>query len=558
MPQLKKTTELQTHLSRMAREAEERDAKRRGEKSGHAYIDARVSPINVDALGMIPEGEAREAKTVIIELRKQKIALAAYDPESEKTKKIITRLEGQGFEVTCYVTSESSLAHVVSFYKFVQKTQEEITGKVEIEHERLQEKVSSLEKIASTLEEAQDEQAKTPTRHLLEIIITGALVNRASDIHLEAAESHGIVRLRIDGVLHEITHPIAKNNYASILSRIKLLAELKLNIKTEPQDGRFSITFKEKQVEVRVAVAPSEFGEGVVMRLLDPDAINISLGELGLRKDDLVIIEKELAQPNGLLINTGPTGSGKTTTLYAFLRHKYSKEIKIITIEDPIEYHVEGIEQTQVDDEAGYTFASGLRSLMRQDPDVILVGEIRDKETAEIGVQAALTGHLVFSTVHANDAAGAVPRLVDLGVRPGSIGPALNCVIAQRLVRRLCASCKTKKQAEAKHEKALQVFVENMPARVDKSDYAVIDLYEPQGCDACNGIGYKGRIAIYELLEINDAVEELITKEVSQAKIKEAAHASGMVTMQQDGILKVIKGITTMEEVAAATGEIVL
>lgn len=555
MPPLKKS-DIQGKLAQMTREAEERDAKRRAEKSACAYMDARTTPINVDALGMVAEEDAKKARLAVIEYKKEKIALAVHDPREAGAQKIIEELKKKGYEVVCYVVSESNLAHIQSFYKFVQKTQETITGKFTIDENTLKEKVKSLEGLGNALVEA-IQQPRVTTGHILDLLVVGALINRASDIHLESREAHGMVRLRIDGALHDVPKNIEKGTYASIVSRIKLLAELKLNIKSEPQDGRFSIAFDKKQVEVRVAVAPSEFGESVVMRLLDPDAINISLEELGLRPDDREILERELAAPNGLLINTGPTGSGKTTTLYACLRYKQSKEIKIITIEDPIEYHIEGIEQTQVDEEAGYTFASGLRSLMRQDPDVILVGEMRDKETAEIGVQAALTGHLVLSTVHANEAAGAVPRLIDLGVRAGSIGPALNCIIAQRLVRRLCGACKVKKEITGEFKSHVEVFIKKLPTRVEKKAHESITMYDPKGCAECNGIGYKGRIAIYELLRTDEDMKELIEKEVSQGAIKERAHAQGMVTMQQDGILKTLQGVTTLEEVAGATGEIV-
>ncbi|OGY67028.1 MAG: hypothetical protein A3H63_01215 [Candidatus Harrisonbacteria bacterium RIFCSPLOWO2_02_FULL_45_10c] len=306
-----------------------------------------------------------------------------------------------------------------------------------------------------------------------------------------------------------------------------------------------------------MAVAPSEFGEVIVMRVLDPDAINLSLNDLGLRADDREIIEAELKRPNGMILNTGPTGSGKTTTLYAFLKHKRTSEIKIITIEDPIEYHLEGIEQTQVKVEANYTFGNGLRSIMRQDPDVILIGEIRDKETSEIAIQAALTGHLVFSTVHANEAAGAIPRLVDLGVKPSSIGPALNLIIAQRLVRRLCEACKVK-DANADFKKKLEEVVKKLPAHVKKDEYKNITLYKVKGCKKCNDLGYKGRVAIYELLQISKEIEVLMSKGGGEIEIQEFALRQGMVTMQQDGLLKIINGLTTLSEVENVTGPIEL
>jgi len=293
------------------------------------------------------------------------------------------------------------------------------------------------------------------------------------------------------------------------------------------------------------------------MRVLDPDSLKVNLEDLGLRPDDLEIIKTELSRPNGMILNTGPTGSGKTTTLYTFLLFKRDPEVKIITIEDPIEYHLDDIEQTQTDEEAGYTFAGGLRSMMRQDPDVILVGEIRDKETGGIAVQAALTGHLVFSTIHANSSAGAIPRLLDLGVKAASIGPALNIVIAQRLVRRICENCKVPQKPDEKLQAKVRKFLARLPDRIDKTKYENITLFKPKGCDKCNGIGYKGRIAIFGILQITKEMRAIISPSVTLGQIKEQSEKQGMVYMQQDGILKVISGITTFDEVIEATGPLV-
>ncbi|MBA4319006.1 MAG: hypothetical protein C0412_11460 [Flavobacterium sp.] len=409
---------------------------------------------------------------------------------------------------------------------------------------------------------------------ILETIFAGAIANNASDIHFEPTEHFVKLRIRIDGLLHDVFNELRTDIYERLISRIKLFSGLKINVRDEPQDGRFTIHLAGKEIEVRVAIAPSEFGEVIVMRLLDPDIISISLADLGIREDDLEIIKTEIRRPNGMILNTGPTGSGKTTTLYAFLKHKKSSEIKIITIEDPIEYHLEGIEQTQVDEDAGYTFANGLRSLMRQDPDVILVGEIRDKETSEIGIQAALTGHLVFSTLHTNSATGAIPRLLDLGVKPTSIGPALNLIIAQRLVRKLCQSCKIPQEVDDILKNKISKFLDSLPKRVNKDNFKEIKIFKPQGCEKCSNTGYKGRIGIYEIflndpeyekllidpthnvLSSHKTLEELINQQAGEGIFKEFALEQGMVTMKQDGILKIISGITTIEEVEAMTGPI--
>ncbi len=540
-------------LSRIRRESEERTVSRRAAKIGKKYLNLSTTPITIEALAILPEAVAKEAGIVVIEKKANRIAVAAIDPKNAKTEKVIRDLENN-YGVTVFVVSESSLKYALDYYKFAEKQTEDITGEISAKKKEIKEEdLLTLDGIKKFLDK--EELSGSKANEILEIIFKGALANRASDIHFEPTGKEAKLRLRIDGLLHDV-YTFELKFYSFIVSRIKLLSGLKLNVSNEPQDGRFTISFTQKDVEVRVAVAPAQFGEVIVMRLLDPDAINLDLKQLGLREDDLEIIEKELKRPNGLILNTGPTGSGKTTTLYAFLQHKKTPEIKIITIEDPIEYRISGIEQTQVDEESGYDFASGLKSLMRQDPDIILVGEIRDKETAEIGIQAALTGHLVFSTVHANSASGAVPRLLDLNVKPVSIGPALNLIIGQRLVRRLCANCRIPKTATNDLEDKVNNFLRKLPGRVNKDDYKEIKLFEAKGCPACNGTGFKGRIAIYELLKTAPEMEDLIIKQTGETAIYRFAVGNGMTTMQQDGILKVISGITTFNEVENVTGPI--
>jgi len=550
-------TKIKEKLSQMRRSAEERDSQRKAAKTGYPYASLITAPINIEALALIPQEVAQKAKVAAFEIKEKKVALAVFDPSESEAKEVIEKLKSQGYESSIFVVSLGGLRHIWSFYKFVSEKPEEITGRIKIEEEKLanlKKALISLETVKSSIQKLNTEISYAG--EILEIILAGAMANRASDIHFEPTEHFVKLRLRIDGLLHDVFNEFKHDIFSHLLSRIKLLSGLKINIHDKPQDGRFTIKFPEKEVEVRVVIAPSEFGEVVVMRLLDPETIGLSLNELGLREDDLKIIEVELKRPNGLILNTGPTGSGKTTTLYAFLKHKKTPEIKIITIEDPIEYHLEGIEQTQVDEEAGYTFANGLRSLMRQDPDVILVGEMRDKETAEIGIQSALTGHLVFSTLHTNNAAGAIPRLLDLELKASSIGPALNLVIAQRLVRRLCQECKKPKEISNELKQKIENLLAKVPNRVNKDKFKNIQIFEPVGCPKCNGFGYKGRIAIYELLLVGPEMEDLITSQAGEPKIQKFALEQGMITMQQDGILKVISGITTFEEVEGITGPI--
>lgn len=551
------TRDIDDRLHKLNEEAEEREAKRRAHAAGLAYLDLTTAPVQVDALRLIPEETARRLAVATFEFKKPNLALAVYDPSRPEAMKLIEDFKAQGLHVKVYVGSLRGLSHIVSFYRYIPKTAAPITSRINIEQgavDTMMKELAGLPRVEAAIH-AFDFKSESITA-FIETTLAGALANRASDIHFEPEERGVRLRYRIDGNLHDVARDIAFGAYKSVVSRVKLLSNLKLNVSDRPQDGRFTIGFAAKEIEMRIAIAPSEYGEIIVMRILDPAAINITLLELGLRPDDLSIIKENLERPNGMVLNTGPTGSGKTTTLYAFLRSKLTPEIKIITIEDPIEYHIQGIEQTQVDVEAGYTFANGLRSLMRQDPDVILVGEVRDEETAEIGLQAALTGHLVFSTVHANEAAGAIPRLLDLGAKSSSIGSALKLIIGQRLVRKLCTHCHVPLNISRIVEERLQKFLNGLPARVAREPYATPTFFAPapKGCDACGGFGYKGRTAIYELLHLTSNLEALILKEAPLTEFVSSAEAQGMVTMQEDGILKVIQGVTSFEEVREVTG----
>ncbi len=432
---------------------------------------------------------------------------------------------------------------------------EKIIGEVKIPSQELEDFKKRVKNV-SQLKKAVEKVVVAPITEVLKTILLGAISLGASDIHIEPGEEEVRLRVRIDGVLHD-AFVFDHKTFKRLLSRIKLLSGLKLNVTNRPQDGRFTISLLDLfDIEIRASTLPSEYGETVVLRLLNPKNL-IEIEELGLRKDLLEVFEKEIKKPNGMMIVTGPTGSGKTTTLYAVLKRINKPEIKIITIEDPIEYHLVGLSQTQVDPSKGYTFASGLRSIVRQDPDVILVGEIRDLETAEIACQAALTGHLVFSTLHTNDAAGAVARLIDLGVKPVTIAPALNIVIAQRLPRRVCKKCakfvKPSPKELKRIKKALaKVKKEILPPAFFKSNFKIPKAV---GCEDCNFTGYRGRIGIYEAFIVDDEMERFILKSPSIVDMRELAIKKGMVPMYQDGLIKVLEGITTIEEVERVAGQ---
>ncbi len=383
---------------------------------------------------------------------------------------------------------------------------------------------------------------------LLNLLLLGSIIISGSDIHIEPQKEDARLRLRVDGVLQDV-FVFEKKLYKSLISRLKITSKVKLNITNKPQDGRFTIKIEETLIEIRVSLLPAEYGESVVMRILNPKSL-ISLEELGLRKDLMTVFKKEIKRKNGMIIVTGPTGSGKTTTLYAFLKYLRTPEIKMITVEDPIEYHLDGISQTQVDETKGYSFASGLRSIVRQDPDVILIGEIRDLETVEIALQAALTGHLVFATLHTNDAAGTISRLIDLGADPASIAPAINMTVAQRLLRSVCKKCASFEPATEEEIEKIKKGLENIS---DNENIPKIkeDLKIPKakGCEECNQTGYKGRKGAFETFLVDEEIEDLIHEKPPTSKLRKKSIEKGMVTMYQSALIYVLEGLTTIEEV---------
>lgn len=547
--------ELEDNLRKERRKAEERDAERRAMQLGFPYLNlvSTKVPTELKALELVKEEDARRAMLVPLQIMRKKVVVASFNPSTPDAEKIISELKKK-YEVQILVCSLTSLDHALSYYQYISDAKD-ISGSIEINEDNLrelQEKIKVMNDLSKEIA-----SFKSPyTSQVLEIILAGALAMNSSDAHLEPGEETNSFRLRIDGLLHTAYENFTSLVYRALITRIKLLSGLKLNIHNEAQDGRFTIKLKDRDIEVRTSVIPSEYGETVVLRLLDPLALKTELTDLGWRHDDLEIVKKVVAEPNGLILNTGPTGSGKTTTLYAFLKNVTRSEIKIITIEDPIEYHLKGISQTQVNVESGYTFASGLRSILRQDPDIVLVGEVRDKETAEIALNAALTGHLVFSTLHTNDAVGAIPRLLDLGAKPQTLGPALSLVIAQRLVRTLCKECRQEVPMNDSMEKDIREFIKGLPERVDRKSYEEFGIWKAKGCPSCGGLGYRGRTSIFELFVVSQEIEGLIYNNPTEIDLKNAARAQGMVWLQEDGMLKVLKGITTIEEVERLTGKL--
>jgi type II secretory ATPase GspE/PulE/Tfp pilus assembly ATPase PilB-like protein len=429
-----------------------------------------------------------------------------------------------------------------------------LLGSVQISQEIITEVKNEVKHIADFKIKVEKYLAENTTQ-LLDVILFSSIYLGASDIHIEPEQTSSRLRIRLDGVLQDVIF-FEQNIYHTLISRLKLLSKLKLNIVDRPQDGRFTVLADELLIEMRVSSLPAEYGESIVMRILNPKNL-IGLEALGLRKDLYKAFEKEINKPNGMIIVTGPTGSGKTTTLYAFLMKIQNPEIKVITIEDPIEYHLKGVSQTQVAPEKGYDFSDGLRSIVRQDPDVILVGEIRDLETAKISLQASLTGHLVLSTLHTNDAAGTIPRLVDLGADPASIASGLKMAIGQRLVRKICKKCSTMEKPSAKELEELEKGLANLPKEIELSELKTVKVAKTKegGCEACNFTGYKGRQGLYEAFQIDAEIERFILSNPPVSDVKEMARKKGMVTMYQAGLIEIAKGITTFDEVKRVVEE---
>lgn len=525
-------------------------------KYGLPYIDLTRLGVDNEALRAIEEKEARELGVATFKLSGKNIYIAVRVPTEELLAKLKEDMERKDLVPVFYMASLASLTKVWNRYAELSMAESSIVGGIDISAEILRDtakNIKNMQDIEKLITEAISGSQTHKISHMLEIILAGAIAIKASDIHIEAEKDRGRLRLRLDGVLQDVMF-FSHDIYHLLNSRIKLLSGMKLT-STVAQDGRFSIAEGAEEISIRASMIPGAYGESIVMRILDPKSIQGKLEDFGIEPYLFSVIEKEITKPNGLILVTGPTGSGKTTTLYAFLNKIYSPEIKVITIEDPIEYHLKGITQTQTNEEKGYTFLEGLRSALRQDPDVVMVGEIRDAETAKIAVESALTGHMVFSTLHTNNAAGVIPRLIDLEVNPKIMVSALSLSIAQRLVRRLCPVCKKEKIPTEEETKIIKIITDSIKEEGKSLTNYNIDpnmpfkLYEPVGCENCNMTGFKGRIGIFEAIKTDEAIEKIIPLNPSEREIKTVAKTQGILSMRQDGMVKIINGITSFEEV---------
>ncbi len=527
-------------------------------KYGIPGVNLSGMPIDNDALRTILEKDAKEEQVAPFKLLGKDVHIAVHSPQPDRLERLTQYYQEHGYTPHFYMASLASLQKAWERYKEISYASESKTGSMGISGESLKkimENIKNIEDIKNAIVEVQKDKSHT-TSHILEIALAGAIAINASDLHFEPEENTVRLRFRLDGILHTVME-IPPVIHKFINSRIKLLSGLKITAQSIAQDGRFSIFLDKDEISLRVSLIPGAYGESIVMRILNPKSIQVKLEDMGIEPKLFEIFMREIRKPNGMILLTGPTGSGKTTTLYSFLQKIYSTEIKIITIEDPIEYHLPGITQTQTDSEKGYTFLEGLRSALRQDPDVIMVGEIRDSETAKIAVESALTGHLVFSTLHTNNAAGVIPRLIDLDVNPKILVSALSLSIAQRLVRKLCVHCKKEEVITNEEMRIIKSISENAKVHnKDFNNYGVdmnipIKIYEAVGCLECNNTGYKGRMGIFEAIHNDAQIEEIITKNPSEREIKAVAANQGSLDMKEDGIVKILKGITSYAEVGS-------
>lgn len=463
------------------------------------------------------------------------IIIAVNDPSNYNAVDDLTRILGLTSFKTVLSAKQTILAAINLAFDLSQDSAQQLVQDMEDESDI----ISQIEDTADLLEDTSD----APIIKLVNHILSQSIKARASDIHIEPGQDSFKVRYRVDGILYDLLSP-PKWIQPALTSRIKVMAKLNIAEKRLPQDGRFEVKIGSQMIDVRVSTLPITFGERIVMRLLIKSSNIFELSEIGLNPNMLKQLKELVSSPNGVILVTGPTGSGKTTTLYSVLASINTPDINIITVEDPVEYQLKGISQIQVNPKIELTFAKGLRSIVRQDPDVILIGEIRDKETAEIAVQSALTGHLVFSTLHTNDAPSAITRLVDIGVEPFLISSAVIAVVAQRLVRVLCEHCKEAYKPDMAIYQSLGV----RPDRLSKYNF-----YRAKGCDQCFQTGYRGRIGIYELMLMDTSLKTLIQRTYDSYEIKKEALKRGMITLRRDGIEKVLRGITTIEEVIRVT-----
>lgn len=520
---------------------------------GLPFLEVVPEKIDKAVLSVIPEDAAKKYRMAVFQREGESLSVAMVNPQDFEALNVLRFLaEKERLDIQVFLVSEKVFEDLLKLYAGADRALNEAIMSLKKDDLVISENDSQLKKSAEA-----DVFQDAPIAKLVEVVVKHALDTRASDIHIEPIDGNYRVRFRVDGLLRaDLVFP--REVGRAVISRIKILSNLKIDENRKPQDGRFRFETKDSFIDLRVSSLPVMEGEKVVMRVLEKNSDVSDLEKLGLWGRNRSVLEKKIREPFGIILITGPTGSGKSTSLYAFLQILNREDRNIITLEDPVEYYMDGINQSQVRPEIGYTFAAGLRSVLRQDPNVIMVGEIRDGETAELAIHAALTGHLVLSTLHTNDAIGAIPRLVDMGIEPFLLSSSLQAVAAQRLVRRICDSCKEEFPVTEVQMERIKTLFQTIP-KVEIEAYGLDEnmkliFFQGKGCDKCGMTGYKGRIALYETIEIDDAFHDIIADQKgNEGAVGKAAMAQGMLLMKQDGLLKVLKGITTLSEVERVT-----
>lgn len=508
---------------------------------GMEYMSIEGIDIPPDVIEKVPAQMAKTYRVVPIEYNKEQneLTIVLDSPENFRATDDLSTL--MGFKVAARITDSDALEKALT--KYYETQDENITELIdEIQSDSFLAEFEGRNQ-SIDLDELKELSESNPVKKLLNLVLLQAIRDKASDIHFEPFENEYKMRYRIDGVLYEMIPP-PKYIAAALSSRIKVMADLDIAERRLPQDGRISLTVQSNPVDLRVSILPTMFGESVVLRVLDRSQVTFDLGKLGLRPDDQELVRRLIRKPNGIIIVTGPTGCGKTTTLYSALGELNDVETKIITTEDPVEYDIDGLIQVQMKPDIGLTFARCLRSILRQDPDIILVGEIRDLETAEIAAQASLTGHIVFTTLHTNDAPSSIARLLDLGVEPFLVTATLEGIVAQRLVRRICDNCRTPYQPNESQLMELHLTLDDVKGK---------KFYYGRGCDKCNKTGYRGRIGIFEIMTFNDEIRELVMQQASTNVLRAAAQKTGMKLLRDNGLAIIYDGITTIDEVIKET-----
>lgn len=536
-------------LQKINRDLKEKAIMEQAARLGFSYIDLFNTPLNTDLTVVLPKEKALSSLTVPFFRVGMKLRVAIFDTTKEETKQVLEELKKQDFVLNINLASDDAIKDAINRLYADQGKQ----SSPEIVTQIREEDIEGFEKEIENLAQLREKLKSITAEEALNLINVGAVKTHASDIHFQPEETSVTVRFRIDGVLQTIFEMDAKV-FANLANQLKYKAGMKLNINNVPQDGRYHFIINNRKIDVRVSALPTEYGETFVCRLLDSGKGFLLFDQCGFLGRNLDLMNQAVNIAHGMILVTGPTGSGKTTTLYSMLNQFNQPDTKVITLEDPIEYHLPGISQSQINVKREYTFGSGLRAILRQDPDVVMVGEIRDFETAETAAQAALTGHVLLSTLHTNSAVETIPRLINIGLEPFMVAPSLHMIIGQRLVRKLCTNCRQKHPISEVEKKELEQICATVARMNPNSTYQVpTEVWHPGECDKCSHTGYAGQIGIHEILVVNDEIRQLILKEAPSNEIMVKAREQGMLTMREDGILKVILEITTLEEVQRVT-----